>query len=187
MMFQPSYMQMFCNNHGLKVLHQRSFICHSCMSQNFVFINNIFGSSCHVACINYKVCSYSVGLSFHATPLPMQQLIWEIILFQSQHGCQHVNLVSTLGVWHYVTTPPPKNSSYFFSTYVFPFFTAKPNELPIQARLQKCPCLLTLTIKCKTFVCSWYTKYWKHSPSVYMYKAKLKDQHQNCIARPTFE
>lgn len=89
MMFQPSYMQMFCNNHGLKVLHQSSFICHSCMSQNFVFINNIFGSS------------------YHATPLPMQQLIWEIILFQSQHGCQHVNLVSTLGVWHYVTTPPP--------------------------------------------------------------------------------
>ena len=171
MMFQPSYMQMFCNNHGLKVLHQSSFICHSCMSQNFVFINNIFGSS------------------YHATPLPMQQLIWEIILFQSQHGCQHVNLVSTLGVWHYVTPPPPppKNSSYFFSTYVFPFFTAKPNELPIQARLQKCPCLLTLTIKCKTFVCRRYTKYWKHSPSVYMYKAKWKDQHQNCIARPTFE
>ena len=120
MMFQPSYMQMFCNNHDLKVLHQRSFICHSCMSQNFVFINNIFGSSCHVACINYKVCSYSVGLSFHATPLPMQQLIWEIILFQSQHGCQHVNLVSTLGVrWHYVTTPPRKILATFSAPMYF--------------------------------------------------------------------
>lgn len=170
MMFQPSYMQMFGNNHGLKVLHQRSFICHSCMSQNFVFINNIFGSS------------------YHATPLPMQQLIWEIISLSvtaRMSTCQSGKHPG--GVTLCDHPPPPKNSSYFFSTYVFPFFTAKPNELPIQARLQKCPCLLTLTIKCKTFVCRRYTKYWKHSPSVYMYKAKWKDQHQNCIARPTFE
>ena len=86
--------------------------------------------------------------------------------------------------------PPPRKILATFSAPMY-FRFLQPSQtsyqLPIQARLQKCPCLLTLTIKCKTFVCRWYTKYWKHSPSVYMYKAKWKDQHQNCIARPTFE
>ena len=153
MMFQPSYMQMFCNNHGLKVLHQRSFICHSCMSQNFVFINNIFGSSCHVACISSMQLFCRVVLSCHSPPHATAYMRNNSLSVTARMStCQSGKHPGGVTLCDH-PPPPPKNSSYFFSTYVFPFFTAKPNELPIQARLQKCPCLLTLTIKYKTFVC----------------------------------
>ena len=139
----------------------------------------------------YKVCSYSVGLSFHATPLPMQQLIWEIISLSvtaRMSTCQSGKHPG--GVTLCDHPPPPRKilaTLNFSAPMYFRFLQPSQTSYQYKARLQKCPCLLTLTIKCKTFVCRWYTKYWKHSPSVYMYKAKWKDQHQNCIARPTFE